>query len=99
MKQGFKKALVMLLSVAMVFTFMAMPVYADDFTEAEANEVVLDAPEAEAVPAAEEAEEIAEPEAEVQEELPAEEEPAPEVVQEEAPEVTAEIPEPDVHLL
>ena len=96
MKQGFKKALVMLLSVAMVFTFMAMPVYADDFTEAEANEVVLDAPEAEAAPAAEEAEEIAEPEAEVQEELPAEEEPAPEVAQEEAPEVTAEIPEPEV---
>ncbi|MBE6025799.1 MAG: hypothetical protein E7229_02685 [Clostridiales bacterium] len=30
MKQGFKKALVMLLSVAMVFTFMAMPVYADE---------------------------------------------------------------------
>ena len=96
MKQGLKKALVMLLSVAMVFTFMAMPVYADDFTEAEANEVILDAPEAEAAPAAEEAEQIAEPEAEVQEELPAEEEPAPEVVQEEAPEVTAEIPKPEV---
>ncbi|MBR3260721.1 MAG: fibronectin type III domain-containing protein [Firmicutes bacterium] len=94
MKQGFKKALVMLLSVAMVFTFMAMPVYADDFTEAEANEVILDAPEAEAAPAAEEAEQIAEPETEVQEEvLTEEEEPAPEAIQEEA---TEEAVEPEV---
>ena len=32
MKQGIKKALVMLLSVAMMFTYMAMPVYADEGT-------------------------------------------------------------------
>lgn len=46
MKKSLKKALIMLLSVAMVFTYMAMPVYADDLTDvtdAEAvQEVVLD---------------------------------------------------------
>lgn len=93
MKQGLKKALVMLLTVAMVFTYMAMPVYADDFTVPETDEVIADAAETEAL-AAEEAEEIAEPEAEVQEEvLTEEEEPAPEAIQEE---VTEEAVEPEV---
>lgn len=87
MKQGLKKALVMLLTVAMVFTYMAMPVYADDFTVPETDEVIADAAETEAAPEAGEAEEIAEPEAEVQEEvLTEEEEPAPEAIQEEAAE-------------
>ena len=40
MKQGFKKALVMLLSVAMVFTFMAMPVYADDGAGGTSEDVI-----------------------------------------------------------
>ena len=93
MKQGLKKALVMLLTVAMVFTYMAMPVYADDFTVPETDEVIADAAETEA-PASEESEEIAEPEVEVQEEvLTEEEEPAPEAIQEEA---TEEAVEPEV---
>jgi cobalamin biosynthesis Co2+ chelatase CbiK/glucan-binding YG repeat protein len=88
MKKGIKKTLVMLLSVAMVFTMMAMPVYADDFTETETSEVVLETPETDAEPVIEEEEQIIEPEAEAQEEVLIEE-PAAEVVQEETPVVLA----------
>lgn len=87
MKQGIKKALVMLLSVAMVFTMMAMPVYADDFTETETNEVVLGTPETVADPMTEEAEQITETENKVLEEVPVT---AAEAVEEEVTEPAAE---------
>ena len=41
MKQGIKKTLVMLLSLAMVFTMMAIPAYADDSAEPAAPEKIL----------------------------------------------------------
>ena len=83
MKKGIKKTLVMLLSLAMVFTMMAMPVYADDFTETETSDVVLETPETDAEPVIEEEEQIIEPEAEAQEEVLIEESAA-EVVQDAA---------------
>ena len=90
MKKKTKKLLVMLLTVAMVFTYMAVPVYADEVTEAGTDEVItdtVDTTEAEAEPSVEEEQEV-ESEPEVQEE------PAPEVVQEEAPAKAGETAEP-----
>ena len=80
MKKGLKKALVTLVSVAMVFTMMAMPVYADDTAVVQDEETAVLAEATESYDAVEAAAET------IVEEPVTEEEPA----SEQAPEAPAE---------
>ncbi|MBQ5954739.1 MAG: hypothetical protein IJL49_02080 [Firmicutes bacterium] len=90
MKKGLKKALVMLVSVAMVFTMMAMPVYADDTAVIQDEETVVLAEVSESYEAAETVTETA-TETAVEEPV-IEETPAPEQVPETPAEEAVNVP-------